>query len=124
MFDRLLDQKVNKDELNDTVNRVDFDNELEKFAVYIKELSEKFNDDQVREKANKIDESVLEKMCRKDDVSNFTQKIEKRLLCKYTCSSYNISLESSSNHYLALKSLVDRSLKGSSSQVRVFSISS
>ena len=87
MFDRLLDQKVNKDELNDTVNRVDFDNELEKFAVYIKELSEKFNDDQVREKANKIDESVLEKMCRKDDVSNFTQKIEKRLLCKFTYSN-------------------------------------
>ena len=82
MFDRLLDQKVNKDELNDTVNRVDFDNELEKFAAYIKELSEKFSDEQVREKATKIDESVLEKMCRKDDVSNFTQKIEKRLLCK------------------------------------------
>ena len=82
MFDRLLDQKVNKDELNDTVNRVDFDNELEKFAAYIKELSEKFSDEQVREKATKIDESVLEKMCRKDDVSNFTQKIEKHLLCK------------------------------------------
>ena len=59
MFDRLLDQKVNKDERNDTVDRVDFDNELEKFAVYIEELSEKFNDDQVREKANKLDESIL-----------------------------------------------------------------
>merc|ERR1712106_394897 len=91
MFDTIIKDKADKDDLSDTVNRVDLDVELEKFAIYMQELSNKLNDDELKSRAARVDESVLETMCKKDDVNQLTHQIERRIL--------------------SLESLVDKSLK-------------
>ena len=62
-------KKADKDDLSETVNRVELDGELEKFATCIQALSDKLYDEEVKRKAGQaVDESVLETMCKKDDV--------------------------------------------------------
>ena len=78
------------------MNRVELDGELEKFATCIRELSDKLYDEEVKRKAGQaVDESVLETMCKKDDVNYLTSQIEQR--------------------FRSLKSLVDKSLRKSQS---------
>ena len=74
--------QADRDDLSETVNRVEFDLELEKFSDYIKELTNELTNDELRSKSRAIDESILETMCKKDDVNNFTRLIEQRILCK------------------------------------------
>ena len=74
--------QADRDDLSETVNRVEFDLELEKFSDYIKELTNELTNDELRSKSIAIDESILETMCKKDDVNNFTRLIEQRILCK------------------------------------------
>lgn len=82
------------------MNRVDLDVELEKFAIYMQELTNKLNDEELKGRAARVDESVLETMCRKDDVNHLTRQIEQRIL--------------------SLKSLVDKSLKKSQSSSAIY----
>ena len=83
--------QADRDDLNETVNRVEFDLELEKFSDYIKELTNELTNDELRSKSRAVDESILETMCKKDDVSNFTRLIEQRILCKLALFSTKIS---------------------------------
>ena len=78
-FDQVINGKVNRDEFADTVNKAEFEAEIEKFSLHLNEFSTKLADEEIRGKVNTIDDSVLETMCNKNYIEDFTRQFEKRL---------------------------------------------
>ena len=78
-FEQVIDDKVNRDEFADTVNKAEFEAEIERFSLHLNEFSTKLADEEIRAKVNTIDDSVLETMCNKNDIEDFTRQFEKRL---------------------------------------------
>ena len=83
IFEQVIDDKVNRDEFANTVKKTDFEAEIERFSVHLNEFSTKLADEEIRNKVNKIDDSVLDTMCKKNDIEDFTKQFEKRLSCNY-----------------------------------------
>ena len=79
--------QLDKDEIENTVNKLEFDEEIEKFSKCLKDMTTRFSDDSIAEKTKALDQSVLEKLCPKEDVDIFTKRIEKRITCKFNFST-------------------------------------
>ena len=82
IFEQVIDDKVNREEFANTVTKTDFEAEIERFSVHLNEFSTKLADEEIRNKVNKIDDSVLDTMCKKNDIEDFTKQFERRLSCK------------------------------------------